>query len=151
MPQGIAQAASTTLQTLIVATSANTVSVSSCTTVSSCTSVSIAVSCKMCSCSLLACAILHTLALGGHGGCQHGLSLTGLSSLCLCSLNLSLTSSLGTVVGFLCTLEGSSSLCSGLCGDLGLSSADAELLSGTGSNGLGLSSTPAGMLLSEEG
>ena len=134
--------ASTALQSLIVAASANTVSVSSSTTVSSCASVSIAVSCKMCSCSLLACTILHTLALGGHGRCQVSLSLTSLSSLCLCSLNLSLTSSLGAGVGLLSTLQGSGGLCSGLCGDLGLSSADAELFSGAGSNGLGLSSTP---------
>ena len=139
--------ASTALQSLIVAASANTVSVSSSTTVcsttvSSCASVSIAVSCKMCSCSLLACTILHTLALGGHGRCQVSLSLTSLSSLCLCSLNLSLTSSLGAGVGLLSTLQGSGGLCSGLCGDLGLGGADAELLSSAGSNGLGLSSTP---------
>ena len=97
----------------------------------------------MCSCSLLACTILHTLALGGHGRCQVGLGLTSLSSLCLCSLNLSLTSSLGAGVGLLSTLQGSGSLCSGLCGDLSLCSADAMLLGGAASNGFGLSSTAA--------
>ena len=97
--------------------------------------------------SLGACTLVHTLALRSHSGCEDSLGFTGLLCLLLCSLGLSLTSSLGPVVRILSTLQGSSSLCSSLCGDLSLCSADAMLLSGAASNGLGLSGTAAYKLL----